>query len=163
MVAQFLAAAVVVAALTACTTGAARPAVPLTEATPGSDDVLVGAWSSTTDGAAHIEGTFPVTPPPELPRPLGWYFFLRARCAGDGTMSMRVSGKTGFVQTHEGKCIGKWAIGRTSFPPGTATGPYDPGPFSLAIDRSAGVTSWDVEAYAQRTGNVYPNPSASPT
>ncbi|WP_238008542.1 hypothetical protein KZZ52_31925 [Dactylosporangium sp. AC04546] len=164
VVARFLAAAVVAAGLTACTTGTARPAVPLTDATPGFNDVLVGAWSSTTDDAAHIEGTIPVNPPPELPKPSGWSFFLRTRCVGDGTVSMRVSGKTRrFVQPYESKCIGKWIIEWMHFPPGTATGPYDPGPFSLTIDRSAGVTSWDVEAYAQRTGNVYPNPSASPT
>ncbi|WP_238005591.1 hypothetical protein KZZ52_42625 [Dactylosporangium sp. AC04546] len=163
VVARFLAAAVVAAGMTACTAGAMRPAVPVTEATPGANDVLVGAWSSTTDGTAHIEATFPVSPPPEVPKPEGWLFFLRARCAGDGTVSIRVSGKTGFAQTHECKCIGKWAVGRTSFPPGTDTGPSDPGPFSLAIDRSGGVTSWDVEAYAQRVANVYPKPSASPT
>jgi hypothetical protein len=78
-------------------------------------------------------------------------------------VSIRVSGKTGYAQTYRFKCIGKWAMGGISFPSGTDTGPSDPGPFSLAIDRSSGVTSWDVEAYALRVANVYPKPSASPT
>ncbi|GAA1535755.1 hypothetical protein GCM10009827_062620 [Dactylosporangium maewongense] len=163
MVAQFLAAAVVVAGLTACTTGAVHPAVPLTEASPGSNDVLVGAWSSTTDGAAHIEGTFPVTPPPEIPRPDGWMFFFRARCAGDGTVLFRVSGTTDFTQTHESKCIGKWAATETLYPRLNDTDPNLLGPFTIAIDRSPGVTFWDVEAYAKRISNRYPKPSASPT
>ncbi|WP_327003029.1 hypothetical protein OHA72_49430 [Dactylosporangium sp. NBC_01737] len=162
VVAQFLAAAVVAAGLTACTTGAVRPAVPLTEATPGSNDVLVGAWSSTTDGAAHIEDTFPVTPPPEVPRPEGYMFHFRARCAGDGTVSFRVSAKSGFTQTHECECIGKWAGTQPLFPR-FDDDPESLGPFSLTVDRAAGVTSWDVEAYATRISNRYPKPSASPT
>ncbi|GAA1536435.1 hypothetical protein GCM10009827_063730 [Dactylosporangium maewongense] len=161
MVARFLAAAVAAAGLTACTMSTARPAVPLREATPDTEDVLVGAWNSTTNGVAHVEGTFPVNPLPEVRRPEGWLFRLRTRCAGDGTVSIRVSGKTGSIQTQECKCIGTWAFEGTALPPGTATGPSDPGPFSLAIDRPGGVTSWDVEAYAFRVVNVYPEPSAS--
>jgi hypothetical protein len=159
-----LAAVVVLAGLAACT-DTASPAAPVPDQTPDSNDLLVGAWHSTTGGPLHAEGVMPDRPMPEVPRPEGWLFRFRARCTGSGELSIRESGKHGDGVGQRTPCTGKWVFSGLSFPIGASSdADLDLGPYTVVIDSVDTITSWDVEAYGFRVANFFhQGASQSPT
>jgi hypothetical protein len=160
-----LAAVVVLSGLTACTSPSAPVSAPLPDYTPGPNDQLAGAWHSTADGPLHVEGLMPDRPMPELPRPAGWLFHIRARCTGSGKLAIHERAKNGDAVSEEAPCVGKWAGSWASLPHHRyPESEIDLGPYTVTIDSADTITSWDVEAYGTPIVNFYQQaPSPSPT
>ncbi|WP_433199790.1 hypothetical protein ACQP00_27625 [Dactylosporangium sp. CS-047395] len=130
---------------------------PEPDQTPDSYDHPAGAWSSTVYGAGHAEVSIPS----------GFHLHLRVRCTGTGELSIVVSTPHPFRMTVHGPCTGRWEFSDAWFPAyGIEAADQDHGPFTIAIDRPATITAWDIEAYdlgqtEQDRRNASPRPSTS--
>ncbi|WP_433041679.1 hypothetical protein [Dactylosporangium sp. CS-033363] len=96
---------------------------------------LVAAWGSATYGAGHVEVAIPA----------GRAIKLRGRCSGSGVLPVHIQLKA-LRDDERFPCDAQWQYVFTVFSSDSEA--VGPGPYPMVIDGAAGVTSWDLEAYA---------------